>query len=278
MPICFSEAVRKCSFQTSPPDSEIESEIKVWLRNSRDRTGGRKERYHRLLTMDECRKKWKNLRDAYRRETQQWEQRDTSTKAKQVSQSVLSIQEGPAFSQEGPAFSQEGPAFSQKGPAFSQEGPAFSQEGPAFSQKGPAFSQEGPAFSQEGPAFSPEGPAFSQADQEQAAPAFSQAHVASSQADKIMRQEGERSKKHKGAMTVFEKQLMAALHRAEASSKPQCVPSEDPDELFIRSLLPQIKQLKPGRKERLKFEIHKLVYEAQCSQEEEESGVQLTRP
>ncbi|CAM4611318.1 unnamed protein product [Leuciscus chuanchicus] len=214
--------------------------------------------------VEECRKKWKNLRDAYRREVNKtkeqkrsgsaaeghkpWkysaimgflnpfmearpssgnmlervrepmmatEQRDTSTKAKQVSQSVLSIQEGPAFSQEGPAFSQEGPAFSQEGPAFSQEGPAFSQEAPAFSQ--------------EGPAFSPEGPAFSQADQEQAAPAFSQAHVASSQADNIMRQEGERSKKHKGAMTVFEKQLMAALHRAEASSRPQCVPSEDPD-------------------------------------------------
>ncbi|KAJ7993593.1 hypothetical protein DPEC_G00274010 [Dallia pectoralis] len=32
----FKEAVRKCSFQPSPPDSEIESEIKAWLRNSRD--------------------------------------------------------------------------------------------------------------------------------------------------------------------------------------------------------------------------------------------------
>ncbi|KAK7149304.1 hypothetical protein R3I94_008818 [Phoxinus phoxinus] len=48
-----TEAVRKCSFQPSPPDSEIESEIKVWLRNSRDRAGGRKERYHRLLTRQE---------------------------------------------------------------------------------------------------------------------------------------------------------------------------------------------------------------------------------
>ncbi|KAJ8007839.1 hypothetical protein DPEC_G00098360 [Dallia pectoralis] len=47
------EAVRKCSFQPSPPESEIEGEIKVWLRNSRDRAGGRKERYHRLLTCQE---------------------------------------------------------------------------------------------------------------------------------------------------------------------------------------------------------------------------------
>ncbi|KAJ7995719.1 hypothetical protein DPEC_G00247510 [Dallia pectoralis] len=37
----FKEAVRKCSFQSSPPDSEIESEIKAWLRNSRDRAGER---------------------------------------------------------------------------------------------------------------------------------------------------------------------------------------------------------------------------------------------
>jgi len=36
MPICFSEAVRKCSFQPNPRDAEIESEIKVWLRSSRD--------------------------------------------------------------------------------------------------------------------------------------------------------------------------------------------------------------------------------------------------
>lgn len=49
-PICFSEAVRKCSFQPNPLDSEVEDEIKVWLRNSRDRAGGRKERYHRQLS------------------------------------------------------------------------------------------------------------------------------------------------------------------------------------------------------------------------------------
>ncbi|KAL1005005.1 hypothetical protein UPYG_G00053300 [Umbra pygmaea] len=48
-----TEAVRKCSFQPSPPDSEIENEIKVWLRNSRDRAGGRKKRVHRLLTSQE---------------------------------------------------------------------------------------------------------------------------------------------------------------------------------------------------------------------------------
>ncbi len=37
-------------FQPSRPDSEVVSEIKVWLWNSRDRTGGGKERSHHLLT------------------------------------------------------------------------------------------------------------------------------------------------------------------------------------------------------------------------------------
>ncbi|KAK9976995.1 hypothetical protein ABG768_018816 [Culter alburnus] len=108
-------------------------------------------------------------------------------------------------------------------------------------------------------------PAFNQADA-----AFSQAHTTSCQADPATRrQEGERFKKHKRVMSAFEKQLLTALNRAEASSTRH---SEDPDEQFIRSLLPQIKSLKPGRKERLKFEIHLMVFEAQCSQEEEESG------
>ncbi|XP_056310549.1 uncharacterized protein si:dkey-172k15.5 [Danio aesculapii] len=45
-----TESVRMCGFQPSPLDSDIENEIKVWLRNSRDRAGGRKQRYLRMLT------------------------------------------------------------------------------------------------------------------------------------------------------------------------------------------------------------------------------------
>ncbi|XP_073804821.1 uncharacterized protein si:dkey-172k15.5 isoform X2 [Danio rerio] len=45
-----TESVRMCGFQPSLLDSDIENEIKVWLRNSRDRAGGRKQRYLRMLT------------------------------------------------------------------------------------------------------------------------------------------------------------------------------------------------------------------------------------
>uniref|UniRef100_A0A8C2Z8S6 MADF domain-containing protein n=1 Tax=Cyclopterus lumpus TaxID=8103 RepID=A0A8C2Z8S6_CYCLU len=54
----------------------------------------------------------------------------------------------------------------------------------------------------------------------------------------------------------IEEQLLTALR--SASSAPP--PSED--ELFLKSLLPSLERLPPQQKDYVKFQIHKLIYEA----------------
>ncbi|XP_077411853.1 uncharacterized protein LOC144042773 [Vanacampus margaritifer] len=85
----------------------------------------------------------------------------------------------------------------------------------------------------------------------------------------VMPQEKEDSengkKRHKSRAAVCEKdmkiqeQLFLHLKR-HASSAPAPIASRD--ELFLSSLVPSLQRLPPQQKERIKFEIHKLIYEA----------------
>ncbi|XP_077381478.1 uncharacterized protein LOC144021230 [Festucalex cinctus] len=54
-------------------------------------------------------------------------------------------------------------------------------------------------------------------------------------------------------------QLLSLL-KQHTNSAPRPRPSED--ELFLKSLVPSLQQVPPQHKERVKFEIHKLIYEA----------------
>ncbi|XP_036375006.1 uncharacterized protein LOC118771200 [Megalops cyprinoides] len=76
-----------------------------------------------------------------------------------------------------------------------------------------------------------------------------------------------RSDRGDSHLTAFEREVVSAIR--------QCTPAaEDRDEMFLRSLLPQLQSLTPRRKEVVKFKIHQIIFEAQCSQYQEEA--QLT--
>lgn len=56
----------------------------------------------------------------------------------------------------------------------------------------------------------------------------------------------------------------------------QSVPAaEDHDEKFLCSLLPQLQSLTPRRKEVVKFKILQIIFQAQYSQSEEETQLQV---
>ncbi|KAG7462774.1 hypothetical protein MATL_G00188300 [Megalops atlanticus] len=60
----------------------------------------------------------------------------------------------------------------------------------------------------------------------------------------------------------FERHLLEIFERVANRT-------EDSDELFLRSLLPMLRSLKARRKEELKMAMHRLVFDACCGQEEE---------
>lgn len=67
--------------------------------------------------------------------------------------------------------------------------------------------------------------------------------------------------------SVFEKKLIGAMDAVMAKAGP-C----DPDELFLKSLLPDIKALSARRKAEVKFKIHQMIFETTCRQAEEDEG------
>ncbi|KAK9979900.1 hypothetical protein ABG768_013308, partial [Culter alburnus] len=64
-----------------------------------------------------------------------------------------------------------------------------------------------------------------------------------------------------------------------AVSRRASAPQEDSDSLFFKSLLEDFRSLSVRTRQDLKFQIHKLVYEAKCMEAGhwgESNGVQLT--
>ncbi|XP_061580331.1 transcription factor Adf-1-like [Cololabis saira] len=76
-----------------------------------------------------------------------------------------------------------------------------------------------------------------------------------------------RKRPHEGTLSAFERQLMAAVERVVSQSAPP-----DPDRLFFEGLLPDLKALSARRKAQIKFEIHRLIFEATCQQADEQQG------
>ncbi|XP_068562976.1 hepatoma-derived growth factor-related protein 2-like [Cebidichthys violaceus] len=58
----------------------------------------------------------------------------------------------------------------------------------------------------------------------------------------------------------MEERFLEALERSAPPTPPAPPPSED--ELFLKSLVPSLERLPPQQKEYVKFQIHKLIYEA----------------
>ncbi|KAL7379072.1 hypothetical protein ABVT39_022837 [Epinephelus coioides] len=72
---------------------------------------------------------------------------------------------------------------------------------------------------------------------------------------------------HDGTLSPFESQLMGAMERAVSQSTPP-----DPDRLFFKGLLPDLKALFARRKAVVKSKIHQLIIEATCQQADEQEG------
>ncbi|KAF4100125.1 transcription factor Adf-1-like [Onychostoma macrolepis] len=74
-------------------------------------------------------------------------------------------------------------------------------------------------------------------------------------------------KRKRQHVSVFEKGLLAAIEPLTpltTLSRPPPPPApEDEDEMFFRSLLPSVHRLSVSRRARLRFEIHKLIFQAE---------------
>uniref|UniRef100_A0A3B1IUG3 MADF domain-containing protein n=1 Tax=Astyanax mexicanus TaxID=7994 RepID=A0A3B1IUG3_ASTMX len=55
--------------------------------------------------------------------------------------------------------------------------------------------------------------------------------------------------------------------------KKRSPPTEDPDEMFFRSILSDFKSLTERRRDELKFKIHQLIFEAKCQEAEENTKI-----
>ncbi|KAM9410628.1 uncharacterized protein KZ484_002659 isoform 2-T2 [Pholidichthys leucotaenia] len=67
-------------------------------------------------------------------------------------------------------------------------------------------------------------------------------------------------------LSLFEKRLLLALEgescRTATPPPPPPASAPDPDELFFQSLLPSLRRLPESKKEEVKFQFHKLLFEA----------------
>ncbi len=86
---------------------------------------------------------------------------------------------------------------------------------------------------------------FRQGHQARASPGFRDSH----------------RRKRAHTSTQFEERMLTAL---EAVSRRASSPQEDSDSLFFKSLLEDFKTLSLRTRQDLKFQMHKLVYEAKC--------------
>lgn len=68
-------------------------------------------------------------------------------------------------------------------------------------------------------------------------------------------------RKRAHSSTEFEERMLTAL---EAVSRRASTPQEDSDSLFFKSLLEDFRTLSLRTRQDLKFQIHKLVYDAKC--------------
>jgi len=70
---------------------------------------------------------------------------------------------------------------------------------------------------------------------------------------------------HEDSLSPFERQLMCAVEKAVTQTAPP-----DPDSQIFEGLLPDLKSLSARRKADVKFKIHQLIFEATCQQLDED--------
>ena len=64
-------------------------------------------------------------------------------------------------------------------------------------------------------------------------------------------------------MTEFEERMLGAMEQAQTPALLPPPQAEDVNELFFKSLLPALKRLPPAKRAELKFNIHRMFFEAE---------------
>ncbi|XP_036405031.1 transcription factor Adf-1-like [Megalops cyprinoides] len=211
---------------------------------------------------DDCRKKWKNLRDTYRREMAKEQERGRSGAAATTQRpwrysAIMGFlnpflesrpNSGNMESVGNPMIVQED--SDTVGPAARQE----CKEEPQHHALSCSSNSTSPAAWHSTPTPTPT-PAPTPALPSTLTPRFSSRTAVSTPTRPPLKRFREDS---------FERHLLETFERAANRT-------EDSDELFLRSLLPMLRPLKTRRKEELKMAMHRLVFDAYCRQEEEEA-------
>ncbi|XP_049436854.1 uncharacterized protein LOC125891537 [Epinephelus fuscoguttatus] len=224
--------------------------------------------------LDQCRKKWKSLRDTYLKERRKEAEKKSRAAAGPVKRwkysAVLSFLDpfitpretsgnmGRGVEDRAAEYreSEAGPV-EDKGEAA---GPSGIESGDHQALDSPNSSDTEPA-----PAASPtDGPASGSSSGPATAPAAARGRAPNSMVTRRARKRGREDGETR--QSQIEELLLEALKRQAQPGPP--APPDPPrqppseDEMFLLSLVPSLQRLSPQRKEYVKFHIHKLIFEA----------------
>lgn len=210
-----------------------------------------------LFIVDDCKKRWKNLRDTYRKEKKKEKERSRSG-------SEASSQRPWRYSQIMAFLDpfMEDRATSSNMPAGASQGEIESSASQASTETG---SEEMVTLFLE--QLSPEAEALSctLTPTPISTPTLTSTSTSTPTPSTSRGRSRAQKRGHDDALSPFERQLMGAVDVAMAQAVPP-----DPDRQFFEGLLPELKGLSAQRKAEVKFKIHQIIFEATCQQFEEQ--------
>ncbi|KAG9259522.1 hypothetical protein AMEX_G27817 [Astyanax mexicanus] len=202
------------------------------------------------VPVEECKKRWKNLRDTFRREKNRERERNRSGAGAVSSRpwrymGVMSFLN--PFVESRPT---SGNMVVEVEEALTQNNQEETEQTQGQCQDVQGGREEGQESSDEGTAPSTSG-------------------VISGLSPTPLQK-----KRRQSSATVFEDKLLKILESvASQKTSHQSPPTEDPDEMFFRSILSDFKSLTERRRDELKFKIHQLIFEAKCQEAEENTKI-----
>ncbi|XP_030286122.1 uncharacterized protein LOC115589421 [Sparus aurata] len=212
-----------------------------------------------LLNVDDCRKRWKNVRDTHRRERKKEKERcrsgaEASTsrpwRYSQIMAFLNPFMEDRATTSNFPASQGQGDAGNTGEDAATTSQASSEVEGEdMFTLFLEPMPQESEAPSQ----------TFTALSTSILTPTFTSTPTPSTSRERS-RPRGQK-RPHEESLSPFERQLMGAVEKAVTQTAPP-----DPDRQFFEGLFPDLKALSARRRADVKFKIHKIIFDATCQE------------